>query len=282
MESISRRRDVRALRARLLVLLLELRCPVKGRPRKGWYVPGAVARLSVEAMRRAWRGFYGEEPPAPRTLRAHLGLLQRVLALVRSPGDWVEVVPPSARWRPRYADTIHVLDDEEAVERWLEIGQPVLERRADIRTNPDAWRRHLGTWRTRSRAKQLELFQGRSAPAGRPEGLEDRVRAEEPVARGTALARGLGEALLVRDHDALDVLRALAAQQVSLRGRPSFELASNLPRLEGAAALLARALARGDAVRNGAAWLVRAHRHAKPAELAQARAWVLSVGRSPP
>ena len=273
-ESVSRRRDVRELRARLLVLLLELRCPVKGRPRRPWYVPGAVARLGVEAMRRAWRGFYGLEAPCPRTIRSHLGVLERVLAVVRQPGDWVELDRPAGEWRPRHADTLHVLEDDEAVAAWVEHGAELVRRHPETRTNPDAWRRRVGAWRRRPRAVQLELFEG-----GRAEGLPDRVG--ERREQGEALAASLGVQERAGARDALELLRVGQDAGVVLRGRPSFELAQDRPRLAGALALLARALVRGDAVRSTAAWLVRAYRHAGRTELEAARRWVVGYGSDP-
>jgi hypothetical protein len=274
-ESVSRRRDVRALRARLLVLLLELRCPVRGRPRRPWYVPGAVARLGVEGARRAWRGYYGEEPPCARTLRAHLGVLERVLAVVRQPGDWVELDRPEGEWRPRHADTLHVLEDEEAAAAWAANGAEVVRRHPECRTNPDAWRRRVGAWRRRPRGVQLELFEG-----GRAEGLPDRVG--ERREQGEALAASVGLQERAGARDALDLLRVAQEAGVVVQGRPGFEVAQDRSRLAGSLALLARAMLRGDVIRSPAAWLVRAFRHAVRTELDAARVWAAGYGSGPP
>lgn len=273
-ESISRRKDVRDLRARLLVLLLELRCPARGRPLRRWYVPGAVARLSLEAMRRAWRGFYGLEAPCARTLRSHLGVLERCLALVRQPGEWVEQTEYHPNeWRPRYADTLHLLEDDEAMERWR-LAAPALAKHPEAKTNPDAWRRHVGAWRTRERSRQLEL--PLAAAEAHPEGLPDRVWDAERKGRGEALARAVGAVADKPDHDALDVLRVLVAHRVTFQPRSMLELAADRPRLLGSAALLAFALVRGDAVRSAPAWLLRAHRLAKRDELERAVRWAVA------
>jgi len=278
-ESISRRRDVRELRARLLVLLLELRCPVGARPRKPWYVPGAVARLGVEGLRRAWRAYHGGEPPCARTLRAHLGLLERVRAVGRQPGDWVDgELPAEGAWRPRHADTIHVLEDEAAAEAWGARVAPALAAHRDLRRNPDRWRRLVGRWRGPI-GRQLDLFDPAGRPAGSPEGLPDRVGEDRPA--GEALARRLASLAQARSQEVLDVLAAARDAGAHLRGRASFELAADRRRAFGAAALLARALARGDWVRNRAAWLVRAFRLAGAGELDRAAAWAAGYGSDP-
>lgn len=287
-EAVSRRRDVRELRARLLVLLLELRCPHSGRPKRSWYVPGAVCRMGVEAIRRAWRGYHRTEPPCARTIRAHLGLLEQVRAVVRQPGDWVglRTEPREGGWRPRHADTIHVLEDEESLEAWVRNGAEVLRSHPEARRNPDAWARLLSGWRRRRPARQLGLFD--DLP---PEGLQDRVG--EGRADGRALASDLAALPEERRRDALQLLLVARAHGVEARGRPTWALAADRSRLEGGLCLLARALVRGDCVRNRAAWLVRAHRLAPAAELEQARLWVLGYasreradatnhGRSPP
>lgn len=266
-ESISRRADVRSLRARLLLLLLELRCPPRVRPRRPWYVPGAVARLGVEGLRRAWRAFYGEEPPCPRTVRAHLGLLERCRALVRSPGDWA-AEPGEGRYRPRHADTLHVLEDEASVELWEGRGAPALRAHPEARANPDAWRKHVGSWRRPGRAAQLELF-GQGTPVGVPD------QVGRGKAAGASLARALDALGPGTAVEALDALRVLGEHGACIRGRPTWELAADRRRLLGAGWLLALALARGDSIRNRAAWLVRAHRHADRTELDQARARAL-------
>lgn len=277
-ESISRRKDVRELRSRLLVVLLELRCPPGVRPRRSWYVPGAVARLGIEGIRRAWRGLLGLEPPCPRSLRAHLGILEKARALVRSPGDRLEGAPEGRAWR--HADTIHLLEDEEALLDWLAVA-PSVEARRDARRDPRLWGRLAGKWRG-GRPRQLELAfpaaAGAELASRPPAGLPDRVGAD--TASGGALRRALGAVVATVDHDALDALRVLEAHGARVRGRPSFQLAADLGRLEGAGALLALALSRGDSIRNRAAWLVRAHRHAAPGELRAARAWLLGYDRA--
>lgn len=281
-ESVSRRRDVRELRARLLVLLIDLRCPPGGRPRRPWYVPGAVARLGLEALRRAWRGFYGLEAPCVRTLRAHLGLLERACAIVRQPGDWIEGFEgeKGAAYRPRHADTLHVLDDEDAAEAWERRGLPALRAHPEARTNPHAWRRRVAAaWRKRAEQPALFPVQGlgiavayshtNRRPA-RPEGLPDQVGGRREV--GEQLARVLRALDGQRDRTAAEALAVLQDAGVTVHGRPSFELAADRSRLEGAAWLLVHALRRGDAVRSLAAWLVRAFHYATSRELEHARA----------
>ena len=260
-ESISRRRDVRETRSQLLLLLLELRCPAGGRPRRGWYVRGAVARVGIATLRRRWVLRFGAAP-SERTIRAHLGVLERARAIVRAPGDWLPVEPGSRPWRPRHPDTIHLLEDEAALEAWMAMGPKVIQRHPGAKRDPDLWRRHLRTWRERGR--QLELF-------GTPEGLPDRV--EEQEERGKRILAALATEGGRSTDGALNLFHALEAAGVRLRGRPSFEVAVDPGRLRGAAYLLARALVRGDWIRNRAAWIVRAFRHAPDWELEQARLW---------
>ena len=49
-QAASRRRDVRELRTKLLLLLFGRRCPSGGTIERAWYVPGAVARMGIEAI----------------------------------------------------------------------------------------------------------------------------------------------------------------------------------------------------------------------------------------
>lgn len=284
-ESISRRRDVRDLRARLLVLLLELRCPPSAhRPRRSWYVRGAVARLGLEALRRAWRSLHSAEAPSSRTLRTHLGVLERVMAVVRQPGEYL--ASSRARglegaegqaFRPRHADTLHVLEDERAADWWARNGAPALARAPAARRCALRWRKLFGLdWRSQVGApEQRTLFERQDlerVPTGPREGLPDRPGCPP------AEAERVREEISAAGGEPLALLLALARAGARVLGRPSFELAGDPARLRGAAGLFARALLRGDVLRNRAAWLVRAFRHAPRAELSIAAAWLGRAG----
>lgn len=262
-EACSRRRDVQELRARILLVLLAMRLPVGASRGKNWYVDGAVARLGAAGLRRAWRGFFGDEPPCLRTVRTHLGALEGAGAIVRRPGDWLpidETTPPDCR--SRWPDTLIVLDGDRETEWWASEGRARLERHPEARRDPTAWLRVFGDWRVRVRERQLEL------PFGRPAASPPRACEIAPRRRsaGFDLAARLRECRSVHD-----VLRALSRSGAGLEPRATWRAAARPQRLYGAAALLAGVLARGDRVRNPAAWLWRAFVRAPDFELDAAR-----------
>lgn len=253
LEAISRRRDVLELRCKMVLLLFRLRCSPTGQPMKAWYVPGAVARVGAEGLRRAWRGFYGEEAPSLRTIRSHLGQLEQSLVIVRQPGDWLPMAASAPReHRPRHPDTWHVLATDEEAEWWGSDGQAILERNPGARFNPDIWKRLLRGWRERlERIKREPMLPFLEAAAA----AEGQQVARRELARGVARAARQGEPLAF--------LEGLRDAGVEVRGiRVQLALVRFLDRARGAAALLATALDRGDRIRNPAGWLVRAFRYA--------------------
>lgn len=262
---------MRELRARLLLLLLAMRCPPGSRPARRWYVQGGVARLGVEGIRRAWRGFHGEEPPCERRLRGHLGVLERSLALVRVPGDWMP--GRYAGPRPRYPDTLLVLTSEAEVSWWAQQGLERLDAHPGARVNPTTWREVFGDWRRELHQPRLPF------PASEPRRGTPTSSPAAPPARPAALQL----ARAVRDaQDAVEPLRALAAAGARLSGPLGWRLAAD-PRLAcGLAALLARALWRGDGIRSRTAWVAAAARHPNAHELAQAEAWARRAAAQTP
>ncbi len=277
-ESASRRRDVRELRARIVLLLLNLRCPLHARPTRSWYVPGAVARLGAEGLLRAWEGFFGEEAPCLRSMRSHLGMLEQSGILRRSPGDWIPGFRDAAHpeRRPRWPDTFHVLDGEAATEFWAGPGGRLLELHPEARHSPDAWRKLFGRWREGG-LQDVFSFEAPTLPEPARRAAAGSDEAQETRARGVALARGLKRAA-----GPLEVLSALAGAGVTLKGGLGFKAAGAWPRLRAVGALLARALCRGDRVRNPSAWVARVFEDAAPKELEQARGWIGDeIARSP-
>jgi len=265
----SRRRDVRDVRANILTLLLRLAVPIAGTPRKAWYVAGGVARLGAEGIRRAWRGFYGGEPPSLRSMRSHLGELERGLALIRAPGDWMPVKrdPDHPEHRPRYPSTFLLLESDEDAEWWAREGLALLDRHPEVRANPDQWRRLFGRWRERAARlarepllpfeEPLPSHANVARPAPRVHGRA------EPTEAAVTLARSISGAAAATDRGPLELLLRMRELGVDVRGLAvQRRLLVDPDRLFGAARLLARALARGDVVRNRAGWLVRAFQFA--------------------
>lgn len=272
-EAVSRRADVLLFRARLVLLIMDLSCPLGcRRPRKPWYVPGACARLGARGLRRAWSGRWGEDPRSLRTFRSHLGALERACVLVRSPGDRIccRLDPEHPERRPRYADTLTVLRTEREAAWWAMIGLPLLDRHPECRRSPERWRMILGRWRDRLREPaQLDLpfggghatSAGRSVPERGPSPPADPLEGVERAARivgALRSAEGRGE---------LALSCALARVGVRLDGAASFRVAARPDRVRGAAAMLAVAYARGDRVRNPGGWFLRAWRHAALGEM---------------
>lgn len=257
LRATSSRRDVLATRSSIVLLVWRLRCPAQGRPRRSWYVPGAVTRQGAAGLRAAWRMRLESEPPSEKTLRRHLAALERACVLVTSPGDWIPYRRPIPAQRPRYPDTVHLLDDERAATWWAEVGADRLEAHPECAHNPDAWAQRFGDWRGEAAAfeRQPEL----PFPEGDP----------EPEPGSGELADEL-ETLSREARRGLELLARLGGLGIGIRGRPALELAGNATRLRGAVAMLARALRRGDSVRSPAGWIVRAYRRADGSELATA------------
>lgn len=195
-EASSRRRDVRELRARILLVLSERACPAGGRPARRWYVPGAVARFGVAGLHRSWRDRWAEEPPSLRTLRGHLRELEALLAIVRSPGDHLPRFsdPRRPEIRPRYADTIHVLADDHAARWWAGEGRELLESHPGARTSPGLWRSLFAGWRELARTERLAFDtppgEGRDAPRGEsPRRAQPSPTPESTSSRGPVPSR---------------------------------------------------------------------------------------------
>jgi hypothetical protein len=201
------------------------------------------------------------EPPCERRLRSHLGVLEQALAIVRVPGDWLP-----GRFdgpRPRYPDTLLVLTSESEVDWWAQIGLPRLDGAAPARLNPTLWRELFGSWRHELHAPALPFPE-----PGRRGGPT--ARGEPPPAQASALA--LARAVLEAE-DAAGPLAALAAAGARLEGRLAWRLAADPVRARGVAALLARALWRGDGIRSRGSWAAAAATSSSDRELAQAELW---------
>lgn len=279
--AISRRRDVRETRAKLILVLLEHLCPEGGRPLKPWYVPGAVARFGIESLQRAWKELFGEEAPVERSIRSHLAVLEAACAIARQPGDWLPYLFPDedVEKRPRYPDTIHLLLDDREAEWWEVEGARILREHPGVRRSPRVWRLKIGDWRAKARTRQLELFPQvvRNVAAAMrrnaERGAED--RAGNPHAPNRALHADpkAGEFLLAalrRRAKPAELLGALHLVQVRIGGTTSWRCLRAPERFRGAIALLASALMRGDRVRSRAAWLMGAFNSATDSELAAA------------
>ncbi len=263
-EATSRRGPVRSRRAQLLLLLLRLRCPTDSRPKHSWYVPGAVARLGAEGIRRAWKGFFGEEPPSLRTVRSYLGLLEQACAIVREPGEpmpW-HPDPKHPERRPRYPDTFHVVESERASRWWADVGHQRLDELGERRHLSSCWRAMLGDWRSEVSKTQLELYR-----------LErvDELDEISPAERSTELVASLRCA-----RGPFDLLAAARAAGAHLGHVASIELAADTSRLAASLAMLAITLQREERgrattrVRSRGRWLLWAFRHATPTEHAAA------------
>jgi len=245
-EASSARADARRARARLLLLLLGLACPRTAVPRRPWYVPGAVVRLGPAALLRAW-GSLWEEVPCVRTVRRHLAALEEVLAIVREPGARIASLRRPMR-APRYADTIHLLEDEDEARWWEKTGAEVVRRHPELRTSPEAWARRLGSWRALAHSRQLELFESPRAPFPM-RGFE---APPADLEAGRAAARLVAQGLR---SGAFELLGALEAVGAHVPAKAQLDALRSPARFQRAAALYALALARGDQVRDGWAWI---------------------------
>lgn len=273
--AISRRRDVRDIRARLLLVLLARRCPERGRPQRPWYVPGAVARMSPDSIRRAWREMFGEEPPVERSIRVHLATLEQACAIARQPGDWLPYLFPDEdpAKRPRYADTIHLLVDDRDAEWWAIEGAAILRAHPEVRRSPRAWRQQVGDWRRKARERQLDLFpslvrgvtaaMASTAKGGNPH-APNAIAHRDPEAAKPILAA------LRRKATPAELLATLGEVKARIEGPAAWHCLRRVERFRGACALLASALVRGDRIRSRAAWLMSALRSATSSELAAA------------
>lgn len=274
---VSRRRDARQRRARILLALLAMRPPPGARGWQRWYVPGAVARLGADGLRRVWRRLFGQEPPSERAMRLHLKALEQAGAVVRSPGDWMPGV--TREGRPlRWPDTFHLLETDADADWWARVGRERLASNPRAAWDPRSWRRLFSGWRTE--ARQLDLFPD-AAPAKAPVAEPAQTPSAREAARPPDLAARLLEASRAGVAEVLGALRAVGAPVL---GRNGWALAAAPARTCAAAALLSRALSRGDRVRDLAAWLVAAARRARGEELALAAPWVarnLPRGASP-
>ena len=253
---MSPRRDARANRARLLILLLELRCPPAKRPKRSWYVPGGVARTSLEDLAARWPKRFHLPPPCRRTLLRHICRLSAGGAIVRVPGDLLGwgPDPDDPQKAPRFPDTLLVLTTELEWQWWATVGLARLDANPGARKSASIWRRLFGRWRGESAGRQGELFHvDPQAPTVTP---------DSATLRRLANSDGL-----------LDLLGGLKAAGVALASRMTWRLASSESRLRGAIALLARAIGRGDRIQNFAGWLVHAFSRAPRAELEQAARW---------
>lgn len=272
----TRKSNVRNTRSKILLLLLALACPVDKAPRKAWYVPGAVARLGAEGIQRAWRGFYGEEPPSLRSMRSHLGELELAVALVRAPGDWQPRMrdPEHPERRPRYPNTLILVTEDTDADWWEQEGRYQLAAHPEVRANPDQWRRMFGRWRERAARLVREprfTFDG-AASAEAIGGVRETVRPiretnhakVEPTTEDRETASTIARAATEFETEPLALLARLREAGVDVRG-PGVQLSlARAPRkLAGAAMMLARAIMRGDRVRNKAGWLVRVFTHAR-------------------
>ena len=287
--AISRRRDVRERRAQLLLLVHALTCPWGTRPRRRWYEPGACVRIGAGGLHRAWRGYYGEDPPSIRTIRSHLGALERACVLVRAPGDWLPYWPDPAHpeRRPRHADTFWLLETDAAAEWWAVTGRVRLGRHPKARRNPDTWRRLFAGWRAEASRFQLEL--DFDAPAAQDpadvkallgslfgaasRGVEEigargpgssTLATRDPVVPDALVELAAG---LRRQVPPLEVLGLLRAAGCRVRGRNYSRLAREPIKLLGAAAMFLVATRRGDRIRNRPGWVVTAFDRATGREL---------------
>jgi hypothetical protein len=275
LRQLSKRQDVRRLRAQIMLSILRLRCPLVGRPGATWYVPGAVARLGVKGLRRLWSSLWREDPPSLKSFRRHVAALVNACCLVVSPGDWIPTRwTAPAEFRPRHPDTIHVVDTDAQAEwlggpaRFLELQTP------EARTNPGAWQKTLGRWRETPPVQTLlfapSLLERRSSEGGGHK-LGTRKALDDGQAQAGVPAQVAAaelEQLLTRRRPASahEIQRSLFEAGVFLRGPNRSELLRDPVRLLGAVAMLARALRRVDPPRARAGFLVFAFRRASPGE----------------
>lgn len=291
LEAAGRRSDYRERLAQLLLLLLAHECPASGNPRRNWYVPGAVARFGVESICRAWEGFFGEEPRKRDTVRKYLAELEGYGLIARSPGGWTGARNPRhPEQRPQYPRTIWLLRSDREQRWWALVGRARLRAHPSAEHNLTIWRRLFGRWRKEAHALERQAWLPfpeddqedveRNTPSSRSELAPDgrgECQLAPPSADGDGThvggtaagpnhggaadkgfedpARHLAE-VVARTSDPTPVSAALRGVGVFLTGGRSFEVAGDPERLRGAAALLARALLRGDRIWNPSGWLL--------------------------
>jgi len=252
----SRRSDCRRVRARILLLLLERRAPRGRRLRRPWYVPGAVARVGAEGLRRIWPDPHG--PPTLRSMRSHLKALSDLGAILCSPGDWLPVTrdPLHPERRPRYPDTIHVIDRNSWAVWWARFRRysPEVYRRA--RYSPDRWRQTFGAdWAAGAVRQALAPLRG----------ILERRRA--PVPGGAWSATDIIR--LVREPPE-SALGALAARGVRFGIQAGARFLLEPWRLAGALALAALATLRQSPPEDLGAWVATVGARASRYDLAGA------------
>ncbi|MEM7308879.1 MAG: hypothetical protein AAF682_19510 [Planctomycetota bacterium] len=281
--AVSRRSDVRDRRAKILLLVAARRCPTKARRlRRPWYVRGAAARFGAERIAAEWVDRFREPAPSLRTIRKHLADLEANCAIARGPGDWMPTVRDRAHpeQRPRYPDTITLLETDREAEWWATVGAELRKRHPDTRHNPDRWRMVFGTWRQQLAVdEEIELgplfaWAARQEPTSDSPTEAAQPRAADAAATISAAVRAGGDTFALQ--------AALAAAGARLAGPNSFRAGGDRERLAGAAALLALALAREDGsprrrIRSRAGWLWRAFRYASDAEMNHARRCVAAA-----
>ena len=277
----TRRRDVRRKRSQILLALFDVRCPTRGLPRKKWYVPGAAARVGAEGIQAAWQGLWGEEPPSLRTIRAHLGALEMACVLARAPGDWLPMMrnPEHPERRPRYPDTYHLIESHEAAHWWATVGRTRIETSPDCRFNPTRWWDLFGNWRVEAakKAAQGEIFdmdtlpehqEVQPGPAKRPRGIPNAPR--KATVEALEVAATLKPAATKLAPTPFELHGTLRMAGIHLRGKMAWALSDD-EKLQGAIALLANALIRGDQIRSMEGWLVRAFRYSGRDEQLEAK-----------
>ena len=281
-EASSRQRRVRRFRSQILLLLLELRCPLGVTPRKRHYVPGAVVRLGIGGIRRLWKARWGEEPMTLRTFQTHVGKLEEACCLVRAPGDWLPCRrdPKHPERRPAHRQTFHLLESDEVAEWWAGPGQQLLEQRPEVQFSIDRWRMVFGNWRRQAAQWALEEASGSLFDT-----VEDSAPAPREISHPKIDALGLerlGEVAHRGTAEASEIVAALDAAGVRVRGPNRLRLQQDLPRLRGAVALLIVALRRGDRIRNAPGWVVRTATRAPVEDLRAAMARTSDLAWSSP
>ncbi len=237
----------------MLMLLLHRRsCPLQaGSPKRKWYVPGAVVGAGIPQLQAWWEDTYQERAPSERTLRTHLGVLERAGAIVRSPGELLEGLGSwSDHAPPRHPDTIHLIHRRREAQWWSRVGSAELERTPRARHSAAAWWRLFAHWRREAADPQLELdFDPH---------LEERdpSRDQRPQAVETAAPRAELLDAAAAQLEPVPMLKACAAAGVVIQGRAQFQLAADPARFAQALRALARELRAGRRIRNAGGWLV--------------------------
>lgn len=264
LEQCGRRRDFVERQAQVLLLLMAVECPLTGTPRRDWYVRGAVARFGWRSIQRAWEGFFGEQGPTQRTIQEHLRVLEAAGLILRSPGDPTNWGDPT---KPAHARTIWLLRSDQEQRWWATAGRERLEQHPEAAVSAAAWRRLFGRWRDEAQQLGLSFIEGGQGPgeAASSSGGGATVSAHPPLTPSPASLEAIATCIRERAVGQ-ELLARLRRAGVGLaRGRGEL-LAQNAARLRGAAALLLRALRRGDEIDNPAGWLVHAWKHAPPRE----------------